>query len=232
MAPEDRSGQPWLDIPDPLALARGGALPSMPTPTGTSPTRGAMRARRSMALAAAVAWPATVLLVWGLRPELAEHSSFVASQVVVFGALLFFSGFMAISSGRRGLGRPISRARLAALGAPVAFVLVGLAWVPAGSPGSFGDIGPGAALMPCALLGLLVVLPIVFVALWSMQRAFPSASAWRGAALGAAVGLLGSLALTLHCSSPFGGHVALAHGLPIVIAGLVGGLVGPKIVRA
>ena len=75
------------------------------------------------------------------------------------------------------------------------------------------------------------MVPVLLVALWALQRAFPSAAGWRAAALGAAVGLVGSLVLTMHCGSPFGGHVALAHGLPIIIAA-VGAAFASKAMRA
>jgi hypothetical protein len=232
MAPDDRFADAWRDIPDPVAPSSASASRSGEPPRVPSPTRGAMKVRRAVALAALVAWPVAVLLRWEIRPELAERASFVAGQAVLFVALLVAAGLVAISAGRRGLGGPVSRARIAAVGAPIAFMLVGLSWLPPGSPGSFGDVGPGAAILPCVSLGLLVVTPILLVALWALGRAFPSAAGWRGAALGVAVGLVGSLVLTIHCSSPFGGHVALAHGLPIVIAGLVGGLLGSKVARA
>jgi hypothetical protein len=231
MAAEDRFAEMWKDIPDPLAPSSAAAVRSVEPPRPASSTRAAMKTRRGIALAAMVAWSAIVLLRWGFRPEIAERSFFVAGQAILFAALLASAGVIAISPGRRGLGGPVSRARIAALGAPIAFMLIGLLWLPPDSPGSFGDIGPGAAIGPCVLIGLLVVVPILLVALWAFQRTFPSAAGWRAAALGAAVGLAGSLVLTMHCGSPFGGHVALAHGLPIVIAA-VGAAFASKAMRA
>jgi hypothetical protein len=232
MAPDDRFAEKWGDIPDPVAPtaqpAQGPALP----PLVASPTRSATKMRRAVALAVCVAWPALVLLRSGLRPRISEQSSFVAGQIVLFGVLLVFAGYVAISRGHRGLGRSVSLLRLAAVGAPLAFALVGLSWLPAGSPGSFGDLGPTRELWRCWSLGLLAVVPTVHVGIWGMKRAFPSAAGWRGAALGAAVGLTGSVMLTLHCGNPFGGHVALAHGLPIVFAAILGAKEASRVARA
>jgi hypothetical protein len=231
MGPEDRFAEMWADIPDPLASPSAVAPRSVEPPRSASPTRAAMKMRRAVALVALAAWSGMVLFHWGVRPEISERSSFVAGQVIMFAALLVSAGLIAISPGRRGLGGPVWRSRIAAVGAPVAFMLIGLAWLPSDSPGSFGDLGPGAAVGPCLLIGLLVVVPILLVALWALRRTFPSAAGWRAAALGAAVGLVGSLVLTMHCGSPFGGHVALAHGLPIIIA-VVGAAFASKAMRA
>jgi hypothetical protein len=172
------------------------------------------------------------MLFWAFRPDIEERMSFVMAQIALFVAILLAAILIAILPGRRGLGGPVSRLRLAALGAPILFIVVGLLWLPQGSPSSFGQIGPWGAVMSCVLLGLLVALPMVLVGVWAMQRAFPSASGWRGAALGAGLGLVGSVALTAHCGSLFGGHVALAHGLPIVVSALLGAVLGSRVARA
>jgi hypothetical protein len=256
VASDDRFAEAWRDIPDPIAPAdppqasrpqtrpsadppqasrpqtRPSSVRPVQLPEGASPTRSAMKTRRAIAVVALTAWPPVLRLGWGFRPDIAERSAFVAGQAALLGLLLIPAILIAILPGRRGLGGPLWRTRIAALGLPIAFMLVGLFWLPEGSPGSFGEIGPWAAILPCFSIGLLVAVPMLLVLLWAVQRAFPSAAAWRGGALGAAVGLVGSAVLTAHCSSPFGGHVALAHGLPIVIAGLLGGFLGLKIARA
>jgi hypothetical protein len=173
-----------------------------------------MKRRRLIALAAVLPWSAFVLLRWGVRSDLSEQASMVVGQTIFFGALLGFACLVAISSGRRGLGGPVSRARMVALGAPIVFMVVGLLWLPAGAPGAFGEVGPVARLWPCLLIGVLVAVPILMAALWAVRRAFPSAVGWRGAALGAAAGLAGAIVLA------------------IVIGALLGGLLGPKVARA
>jgi hypothetical protein len=232
MAADDRFAEAWNDIPDPIAPRESAPARTMSTPQAPSPTRGAAKLRRMMALAAVVVWPLLLRLIWGLRPDIEERLSFVMGQGAFFGLLLVAVLLVAILPGRRGLGSPIARIRLAAMGAPLFFAVMGLLWLPAGAPGSFGEVGPWASVMSCVSLGLLVALPILLIVVWALGRAFPSASGWRGAALGAAIGLVGSISLTAHCGSQLGGHVALAHGLPIVVCALVGALLGSKVARA
>ena len=114
MAPPDRFDEMWKDIPDPLAPSSAAAARSVEPPRAASPTRAAMKTRRAVALAAMVAWSALVLLRWGFRPQIA--SSFVAGPAILFAVLLVSAGLIAISPGRRGLGGPVSRARIAAVG--------------------------------------------------------------------------------------------------------------------
>jgi hypothetical protein len=232
MAADDRFAQAWSEIPDPIARAPVSAVRPMAAPRVPSPTRSATQTRRWVALAAMCAWPPLLRLGWGLRPDIDERMSFVVAQSALFGLLALAIVALALGRGRRGLGGSVSRTRAAAVIAPIFFMLVGLVWLPASSPSSFGEVGPASAVLPCILLGLLVAIPMLLVVISAVRRAFPSAAGWRGAALGAGLGLVGSVALTAHCPSPFGGHVAIAHGLPIVIAVLAGALLGSKVAKA
>jgi hypothetical protein len=74
----------------------------------------------------------------------------------------------------------------------------------------------------CFQIGLTVAIPMLILAAVAMRRSFPSGAGWRGAALGAACGLGAIVVLVLLCGSPFGGHVAIAHGMPLVLATLIG----------
>jgi hypothetical protein len=86
-------------------------------------------------------------------------------------------------------------------------------------------------LESCFQIGLTVAAPMALLAVWTMRRSFPSGAGWRGAALGAAAGLAGVVVLVLLCGSPYGGHIALAHGLPLVIATLIGAIGGMRLGR-
>src|SRR5207248_2506958 len=100
------------------------------------------------------------------------------------------------------------------------------------SQGSFGEIGPVKPTLSCFLLGMLALLPTLVVVFWALRRAFVTAAHWRGAAIGPACGLGGSLMLNLHCGNPYGGHLALAHGLPVLLGAVLGALAGTRISRA
>jgi hypothetical protein len=226
-------GEGWLDVPDPLG---GAAAPrpsrATPAPAAPSLTRDEARARRRVALVGSIAWSGTMLAFFGLRRELGAHSNFVAGQTMLWMAMLSSALVIAVTAGRRGLGSPVAWLRTLAVAAPFLFLVVGLSWLPADAGTEFGATGPASAIVRCLLLGLGVVVPTLALGVWSVRRAFPSAAAWRGAVLGVASGLAAAVVLTLHCSSPFGGHVALAHGLPVVLSTLAGAFFGSKLARS
>jgi hypothetical protein len=70
------------------------------------------------------------------------------------------------------------------------------------------------------------------LAMMALRRSFVAGAAWRGALVGAACGFVAAFVLTLHCASPFGGHVVLAHGVPIGVAAAVGAFFGIRVGRA
>jgi hypothetical protein len=226
---DQRPADAWGDIPDPIL---GAAPPSsaMKPPAIASATRGQVRLQRLLFLGMAVLWPLAVLFYYdgGWR---GHGVDFVAAQFALWAAFLLFAAWMGLSSGARGVGRPVPWLRIAAIGAPMAFLLLALFWLPPnGKP--FGHVGPPAMLEGCFQIGLTVAAPMLFLSAWAMRRAFPSGAVWRGAALGAACGLGGVVVLVLLCGSPYGGHIAIAHGMPLVIVTLVGAWGGSKIGRA
>jgi hypothetical protein len=238
MAPDpkrDASGPPheWLDIPDPLS---GRALASKATPSAApserSPTRADLKRRRQMALMGSMLWAIAVLAFFGFRPGLAQTAPFVAGQTIVWALLLTSALVLSIGAGRSGFGGPLTMTRALTFGAPFLFLILGLFWLPAGTTAAFGAFGPMWGIVNCFLVGILTAAPVVLLAFWAVRRSFPSAAGWRGALLGAGSGLAASIVLTLHCASPNGGHIAVAHGLPIVVSAVAGAFLGTKVARA
>ena len=218
------------DIPDPLL---GAPLPRpmpMQPPSTQSATRSELRRRRLALLVSALVWPA-VVLVWYEGGWRGRGLDFVAAQFVLWTALLGVAAWLALSPGTRGVGRPVRWLRATAIGAPLAFVLLGLLWLPPHGKPAIGALGPPDMLEGCFQIGLTVAVPTLLLAVWAMRRAFPAGAAWRGAALGAACGLGAVIVLLLLCGSPFGGHIALAHGLPLVIATVIGAWGGARVGR-
>lgn len=228
MGPEPKD---WLDIPDPLAEPATSAVRPPSAPAEPSPTRADVKRRRVGALGASIIWACAVLAFFGVREELAENASLVAGQAILWLALFCVALALAVRKGRRGLGSGVGWARALAFGAPLTFVLVALFWLPA-SAAAFGATGDTTSLAACFAVGMGVAVPLVALASFGVRRSFPSAAGWRGALLGAASGLAAALVLTLHCASPLGGHIALAHGLPLVLASLTGAWLGSKLGRA
>lgn len=235
MKPDGERHEPlgeFSDIPDLLPPSlEGGPLPVAPS-GGASPTRRQLGRRRALALVAASSWPLALLVFWGLRQRGSASMGFMTAQSAMWIALLAIAAWVAFSKGRRGLGRPIRSLEAVVLGGLVLFLLVALLWLPAGAATSFGEIGPASLLAPCVSLGLFAALPMLLIAAWPMRRTLVSGAAWRGALLGAAAGFGAVFVLTLHCGSTYGGHVALAHGAPLLVATLAGAALGARLGRA
>jgi hypothetical protein len=231
MAAERKDQHPadaWSDIPDPVL---GAARPSsvMKPPATASATRRQVQLQRLIFLGAAALWPPAVLFYYGAGWR-GHGLDFVAAQFAIWAAALLSAAWVALSAGTRGVGRPVPWLRIAAVGAPLVFMVLALFWLPPnGKP--VGHLGPPAMLESCFQIGLTVVVPMLVFSVWAMRRSFPSGPGWRGAALGAACGLGGVVVLVLLCGSPYGGHIAVAHGMPLVIATLVGAWGGSRVGR-
>jgi hypothetical protein len=176
-------------------------------------------------------WAVAMLVYWGLR-DLSADASLVGSQVIAWSALAGLALLLALGRGARGLGERLDFARWLSVAAPLTFMVASLflAWLSQGT--GFGALGSLASGLRCFALGMLVAVPMVAVLAWSVRRSFPTGARSRGAVLGAACGVGAAVVLTLHCASPFGGHVALAHGLPILLATVLGALAGEAWGRA
>jgi len=222
----------WRDIPDPAQFARSPAHSAPPVPSAPSLNRSQARRRRSAAMTGAIVWAAAIVILWGLRHDARDVATFLAMQLAIWTTLIVTGLHFALSKGDRGLGKPITRIALVTVAIPLAFVVLALSWQPACGSAWFAETGTLAQFRACFGLGLLVVLPILGLSGWTLRRSFPSASAWRGGLWGAACGLIASTALALHCGIRFGGHIALAHGAPLVLATLAGALIGSRVAKA
>ncbi|HEX9294539.1 MAG TPA: NrsF family protein [Polyangiaceae bacterium] len=227
----ERFDELWADIPDPLVSRPAPRDGPVPGPSTASLTRREIHGRRLFALAVCVLWPVAVLRVVGTRQGIEDALTFLANQTVVWGALIALSVFASLSKGRKGLGEPVRLAELVTLAAPAAFMVLALFWLPADRRRTYAELGPPLQALGCFSVGLLVLAPLLAIAIWSVRWAFPTGAGWRGAALGAACGLGAALILTLHCSVPFVGHVALAHGAPLLLGAVLGGVTGAKLGR-
>jgi hypothetical protein len=234
MAAERKDQHPadaWTDIPDPITGAPPPRSTAMKPPTGTSPTRSQVRLQRAVLLGAAALWPFAVFYYYGGHWR-GHGIDYVAVQFVIWATFLLLTAWLALSAGKRGVGRPVPWLRIAAVGVPLAFALLALFWLPPNGKPAFADLGPPAMLEGCFQIGLTVAVPMLLLSVFGLRRSFPAGASWRGAALGAACGLGGVVVLLLLCGSPFSGHIAVAHGLPLVVATLVGAIGGRRVARA
>jgi hypothetical protein len=220
------------EIPDPLAdaPARVESL-SLPPRLGTALVRRQTRGRRAAALGVSVAWLFTHLAVYGVRHDFARLPvEYVAAQIALPALLGAGSLLLALAPGKLGLGLgAIIVTSLAVLG-PLSFWLfaIGLrAPAAAASDGNFW-----LASLVCLDLTLAWAAAPLLLAAWTLRRAFAAGAGWRSTLLGAAIGLLSGAAINLHCPKADPAHLVVGHGVPIVVAALVGGLVVSRWARA
>lgn len=206
--------------PPPLALGSALRMPEL----GASPSRELVRRRRLAALIGSGAWLLTHLVVYGVRTDFNGLSLlYVAAQILLPFLVAVASLFTALSYGKLGLGSKIGVISGLALLGPLAFCLIAF-----GAPIPYVP-GPDAE----SLLGILVcfditvawtAVPLLCAGL-ALRGAFAAGVRWRSALVGAAVGLFAGATMNLHCPNVASIHVLVGHGLPVLVATLLGALV-------
>ncbi len=190
----------------------------------------------AIALAVSLAAGAGLLGLLGVRRDL-ELLPPVWLVLYCTGWLIGFAGLGGLALlPRRGQVSPAWRiARAGALVAGGLFVGAGLLLareVPGASTtvgGESNDLwryGHG-----CLRAGLVTALAPLLLGVLFLRRAVPVGAVWVGAALGAGGGALGGLMLHLHCPITPPLHLGLIHGGVVVIGGLLGALLAPRVLR-
>ena len=213
----------FAEIPDP-----GAELPSLSPALrvpelGASPARDTVRKRRQAAFAGSAAWLSTHLAVYGVRSDLHGLSLlYVAAQILLPVLVASASLFAALSYGKLGLGSKIGLISALVLLGPLAFCLI-----------AFGAPIPHAtAADDSSLLGILVcfditvawtAVPLLCAAL-TLPGAFATGVRWRSALVGAGIGLFAGATMNLHCPNAAPLHVLTGHGLPVIVATILGAL--------
>jgi hypothetical protein len=219
------------EIPDPVASAPQLAPPSTPRFASASPVRSGTQRSRLLAAAVSVLWLAAHLGAYGLREDLQRlPPSYLLLQAGLPALLGAASLWLALAPGKLGLGVSISLVSGLAVLGPLSFWLMA-----AGVPAPYAQ-GPAENFWLGSLLCMDITLawaavPLLLAAL-VLRRAFPSATLWRSALVGAAVGLFCGAAINLHCANVHPSHLLAGHGTPIVLATLLGGMVVSRWTRA
>ena len=210
-------------IPDPLA-GRPRRAPA-PLPVATpGPTRGTLRNRRALAVFVGLAWLLLTPLLWGYRSDIPTEQ--IALHIALPTALGVAALVFAFSSGTAGVGPALKQALLLGIGAPIIFVVAAMC-TPCFESAS--EVAWSSFLCGDALL-VLALLPLGLFA-WAHRRTAVAGAGFRGAIGGGAIGLVAAGFQALHCVHSDGLHVALGHGWPIVVLGLLGGLVVSRFTR-
>ncbi len=162
-------------------------------------------------------WPS------GNRP-----AAYVASLGIAWLAMGLFATWGGFSRGRSMLGRPAAVRTAVVLLTPVGLLatalVAALAW-----PRTLVDDATMGSHFVCEAFVLLCALgPLVAFAV-VRRGSDPVAPRLTGAAIGAASGAWGALAIQLHCGHTSPVHVFFGHLLPVVLLTVVGVVVGDRV---
>jgi hypothetical protein len=220
------------EIPDPLAAEEARRVPPRAADLAVeAPERGVVRARRAAALCVSLAWLGVHLAVYGVRTDLMSLPLlYAATQILVPIALAFTALAVATGPGKLGLGPSISVVVTLAVLGPASFVLIALgAPIPRAPLASEGSLWLGALV--CLDITLVWAAVPLLVAALSLRHAFPVASRWRAATVGGSCGLVSGAVMNLHCPNVDPFHIALGHGIPVIVATVIGAVLMSRWVR-
>ncbi|MFO0601578.1 MAG: NrsF family protein [Polyangiales bacterium] len=229
--------------PSCAALARAGAAPAsraeerMPDAlrAAIAADAGAVEPFSPWRAAAAPSALTALLLVFALvrapRRDLSgQLGAAFALAASTFAGLAALGLAAVVHRGARGLG-PTTAQRIAyaSLALPL-FAAVTLATTRA-VPGSVIPVGDDVAraFVHCAALGSAAAALVGAGLFAAVRRTSPVAPALAGAVAGVASGLAGALFLHLACPVALASHGVLAHGTPAVLGGVVGALLGRRL---
>jgi hypothetical protein len=209
------------------------------TPAATTRTR--TRILRALAvvpvLTAAVVLTASELVyrqpTAGLDIDVASPVGMLAI-LVLLAVLASASTLFALWQGRSGLG--IGSLTLASIAALVVPVYAALTVLRPLHSGAADDVSlTGVSISPwgfrCLLIATLVSAPVLAILANALRRAVAVSTSLRGAALGAAAGAWGGLAVFVFCPSGSPQHLLVGHVAPVAVFTLLGGLALARALR-
>jgi hypothetical protein len=212
-------------IPDPLSPARQAGRPSHAAPVASpGPTRQTLRNRRVLALFVGLAWLLLTPMLWGYRSNIPPTQ--IALHIALPTALGVAALVLAFSPGKAGVGPPLKQALVLGVAAPIIFVIAAMSTPCFESP---SEVAWSSFLCGDALLAL-ALLPLGVFA-WAQRRTAVAGAGFRGVMAGGAIGLVAAGFQALHCVHSDGLHVALGHGWPVIVLGLVGGFLVSRVTR-
>ncbi|MEO6041485.1 MAG: DUF1109 domain-containing protein [Croceibacterium sp.] len=172
-----------------------------------------------------------VVLVLALRPDLGQAvRGFAFWMKAIYTGALGVAATLAVAR----LARP-EPMRLAALW-PVALPVLVVAVIAAvqmaqASPDSWRALWLGSTWKVCPVNVLLLSLPILAVLLAWLRRLAPTRLAAAGALAGIAAGAWAATLYGLHCPEFSALFVVTWYSLGILLGGVVGALLGPRVLR-
>lgn len=190
------------------------------------------RRRYTAALGMGVAGAAMLMLMTlGLRP----HLGLAAQSTMFWGKVVFpvlvLSGALLLVIRLCRPGRMLGVAPLGVI-APVLAI-----WMAAGislfgaSTSEREQMIFGQTWTVCPFNIATLAVPAFIGAIWAMRGFAPTRPPLAGAASGLLAGAVGALVYALHCPEDFAPFVAIWYVLGMLIPALVGGVLGPRLLR-
>ena len=186
----------------------------------------------AVGVAAGVLVSAVVMLAaLGPRPDLPRAVATTMFWVkAVYALALAAIGLWAADRAARPAG--VAGPRLAWLAAPLAAVLAAAVVQLAGAPAPMrGTLVLGESAIVCPWLILLLSLAPFAGLAWAMRRLAPTRLRLAGTVAGLAAGGIGAVVYCVHCTETGAPFLALWFTLGVVLAGLLGALLGPWALR-
>jgi hypothetical protein len=157
----------------------------------------------------------------------------VATILVLVAALTLAATLCAVSQGRGGLG--IAATGLVWIAALVAPAYAALTVLQPLHSGAAAAALTGVSISPwglrCIFIATIVSASTLAIFAVTLRRAVAVATGLRGAALGAAAGAWGGLAVFVFCPSGELQHLLVGHVLPIALFTLLGGVALTRVLR-
>lgn len=169
----------------------------------------------------------------GLDIDVASTTEALTILALLAG-LAFASTLFALRQGRGGLG--IGSMWLVSVAALVVPVYAALTVLRPLHSGAADDVAlTGVAISPwgfrCLFIATVVSASALAIFAGALRRAVAVASGLRGAALGAAAGAWGGLAVFVFCPSGESQHLLVGHVLPIALFTLIGSVASMRALR-
>lgn len=222
------------DIPDPVPPEGPGAdgTDRLRRTLPVAPTRSSAGRRRVAAIGVSVAWLVCHLVAFGVRQDMSQlPAGYVAAQVglpILFGSACLA---VALAPGRLGLGIGIGVVGTMAVLGPLSFWLLALGMPVPHAPGPTPFSFWLGSLLCLDITLSWAAAPLLLLAL-ALRRSFAADATRRSALVGAALGLLSGGAINLHCANVEPWHMATGHGVPVLLAALLGAFLVVRWTRA
>lgn len=173
-----------------------------------------------------------VLAAWlGVRPDIAAASATAAFWMKwVFTLSLAWAAFVIV----RRLGRPEGEVGRAWWGlvAPVAIVaMMGVVELLRAPPEARLDVWMGRTALQCALAIPALAGPVFIGLLWAFRRLAPTRLRLAGAAAGLLAGAAGATVYAFTCPEQSAAFMVTWYDAGILAAGLIGAVLGPRLLR-